>query len=67
MDKCSKCGCSTTISKAHIEFEGDTSPNLKTVAYNVLDIVCTNSRCDNYTQDLSNPKIILETIRQPMN
>jgi len=65
--QCSKCNCSLSISKAHMEFEGDNTELTPTKAFNVLDMVCTNPKCDNYTKDLSNPKIILETLRQPMN
>ena len=65
--KCPKCGCSESIAKAHIEFIGDTSPDEVTKAYNVLDMICTNPKCDNYSSDLDNPKVIIETIRQIMN
>ena len=65
-NKCPKCNGTLSIAKSHIEFEGDTSPDMVTKAYNVLDMICTNPRCDNYTADLSNP-IIVKTLRQSMN
>ena len=65
-NKCPKCNGTLSIAKSHIEFEGDTSPDIETKAYNVLDMVCTNPRCENYTTDLNNP-IVVETLRQLMN
>ena len=66
-NKCPKCNGTLSIAKSHIEFEGDTSPDMVTKAYNVLDMICTNLKCKNGSSDLSNPKIVIETIRQPMN
>ena len=65
-NKCPKCNGTLSIAKSHIKFEGDNSPDTETKAYNVLDMICTNPRCPNYTSDLSNP-IVIETLRQPMN
>lgn len=62
--KCPKCDRDLVIAKGRWEFENDDTPELPTVAYRCLDMVCINRFCDNYTgTDLSNPKIILETIR----
>ena len=65
-NKCSKCNGTLSIANSRIEFEGDTSPDMVTKAYNVLDMICINPKCPSYTADLSNP-IVIETIRQPMN
>jgi len=66
-NKCPKCNCSLSISKAKIEFEGDSSKNTKTIAFNCLSMVCTNPKCVNYTSDLKNPTIIIDVIKQQMN
>lgn len=71
--QCPVCKCTLSIGISHIEFEGDNAPNTPTVAYNVLPMVCTNGDfggkpCPNYAgTDLSNPKIVVETLRQKMN
>ena len=66
-NKCRKCNCTLSIAKAHMEFEGDSSRNTETKAFNVLDMVCTNPKCSNYTKDLENPTIILDTLKLKMN
>ena len=66
--QCNACKCTLSIGVAHIEFEGDASPDTPTVAYNVLPMVCTNPDCTNYSgADLNSPKVIVETLRQKMN
>lgn len=65
--QCSKCTCSLSIAKSHIEFEDDDNPITPTKAFNVLEMICTNLKCEYGSEDLSNPKVILETLRQPMN
>jgi hypothetical protein len=65
--ECPKCNCSLSISKMRIEFEGDESPDTETKAFNVLESVCTNPKCDNYSADLNNPTVIVETLRHPVN
>lgn len=67
MDKCPECGCTLSIGVTHMEFEGDKSESTPTKAYNVLPMICTNLKCKNGSTDLSNPKIVIETLRQPMN
>ena len=65
--QCKKCNCSLSIARSHIEFDGDNSPDTPTKAFNVLDMVCTNPKCDNYSKDLNSPLVILEILRQPIN
>ena len=67
MDKCPKCNGTLSIGVTHMEFEGDKSENTPTIAYNVLPLCCVNPKCDNYSENLNNPKIVIDTIRQKMN
>ena len=64
--QCSKCNCSLSIARSHIEFENDDNPITPTKAYNVLELSCTNPKCIDYSKDLNNPTIV-ETLRQSMN
>lgn len=67
IDKCSKCNGTLSIGATHMEFEGDNSIETPTIAYNILPMCCVNPKCDNYSADLSNPKIVIDTLRQKMN
>lgn len=76
--KCVKCNCNLTIASSKITFEGDTSADTETKAFNNLTMVCVNPLCAFYgggrnTEDnplpleLDNPKVVAECLKQPMN
>lgn len=74
MDKCPKCNNRLNIANGAIEFEGDKSADTETIAYQVINKVCCNNDtgngkpCDNYCgNDLSNPKIVVDTERIKLN
>jgi hypothetical protein len=49
-------------------FENDDTPELPTIAYTNLPMICINKDCDNYGgEELTKPKIIVETVKNKVN
>lgn len=64
--KCPKCSKALQIANSKMEFEGDKSTDTETKAFQVMQMVCKNPSCSNFSKDLDNP-IVLETVRVPLN
>lgn len=43
--KCPHCNIEMQITKSHLRFEGDKSPDTETKAYRVLTLQCRNPNC----------------------
>jgi hypothetical protein len=75
-NRCPHCNEPLVISKSGFEVEDDDNPDTPTKLYSVLQMVCINSRrdpvtnevlCPNYCgTDLTKPKIIVKTVRNPV-
>jgi hypothetical protein len=49
-------------------FENDDTAELETKAFTNLPMICNNKDCDDYGgEDLSNPRIVVETIKNKVN
>lgn len=49
-------------------FEGDESPDTETIAYTNMTMLCPNKECDQYAgEDLTNPRIIIDVVKNRVN
>lgn len=49
-------------------FENDDTPDQPTLAYTNLPLICVNPDCDQFAgEDVSNPRIIIEIVRNQVN
>jgi len=68
METCPKCQSLLRIGTSYMTFENDTTPDLPTIAYTNLPMICINKECDQYGgEDVSNPRIVIEVIKNRVN
>jgi hypothetical protein len=68
METCPKCNSLLRIGTSYMTFENDDTPEEPTIAYTNLPMICNNKDCDDYGgEDLSNPRIVVETIKNQVN
>jgi hypothetical protein len=61
--ECPKCKGRLTIAKTSYSFKNDNTPDVQTEAYLNQHLVCTNSKCTDYSgKDINNPKVVVNTI-----
>jgi hypothetical protein len=49
-------------------FENDDTPELETIAYTNLPMICINKECDNYGgEDISNPRYVIDIVKNRVN
>jgi hypothetical protein len=68
MDTCPQCGSLLRIGTSYMTFENDTTPDLPTIAYTNLPMICLNKQCAIYGgEDVSNPKYVVEIVKNRVN
>lgn len=68
METCPKCNSLLRIGTSFMTFENDDTPDLETVAYTNLKMVCANKDCENFAgDDLANPKTVVDVIQNRVN
>lgn len=66
--QCPLCNSDLQIAKSTFKAEQDDSPDTPTEIYSVLDMVCVNPKCPNFSGvDLDNPKTIVEIVKNKVN
>ncbi|NHC17146.1 hypothetical protein G6554_02465 [Bacillus sp. MM2020_4] len=56
------------IGITYMTFENDDTPEAETIAYNNLPMICLNKSCDDYGgEDVTNPRIVVEVVKNRMN
>jgi hypothetical protein len=64
---CPLCNEPLNIGKTFISTENDDTPELPTKVFNNLPMLCIKPSCKNYCgSDTSNPKVIVETIKNEL-
>jgi hypothetical protein len=67
-DTCPQCGSLLRIGTSYMTFENDTTPDLPTIAYTNLPMICLNHACAIYGgEDVSNPKYVVEIVKNRVN
>jgi len=68
MDTCPKCNSLLRIGTSFMTFENDDTPELETIAYTNLEMLCLNKECDQYAgENLAEPRTVVETITNRVN
>ena len=68
METCPKCNSLVRISDSKLVFENDDTPELETIAYNLMKLVCVNPECEDYCgTDVSNLRIVIEVVKNRVN
>jgi hypothetical protein len=68
METCPKCQALLRIGTSYMTFENDDTPDAETIAYTNLPLICLNKDCDDYGgENVSSPRIIIETIKNRVN
>jgi hypothetical protein len=68
METCPKCNSLLRIGTSYMTFENDDTPELETKAYTNLPLICLNKDCDDYGgEDVNNPRIIVDIVRNQVN
>jgi hypothetical protein len=68
METCPKCNALLRIGTSYMTFENDDTAELPTKAYTNLPLICINQECADYGgEDVSNPRIIIDTVRNQVN
>jgi hypothetical protein len=68
MDTCPKCNSLLRIGTSFMTFENDDTPELETIAYTNLEMLCLNKECDKYAgENLTQPRTVVETITNRVN
>lgn len=61
--RCTACNSNLQIANSKYETQTGT-----TDVYSVLQMVCVNPKCDNFSgKDLNNPLVVMETIKNKVN
>ncbi len=72
--ECPECKAPLMIASSDYDLVNDDNPETPTELYSVLSMVCVNPKCGNFcgykdaekktiTQDLNNPRIVVDKIR----
>jgi hypothetical protein len=68
METCPKCNSLLRIGTSYMTFENDDTPDELTIAYTNLPLICINKECDQYGgEDVSKPRIIVDTVKNRVN
>jgi hypothetical protein len=68
METCPKCGSLLRTSDSYYSTENDDTPNLETIVYVNIKMVCPNTACEDYAgNDLTNPRIVVDTVKNRVN
>jgi hypothetical protein len=68
MDTCPKCQSLLQIGTSFMTFENDDTPDKPTVAFTNLPMICLNKDCVDYGgENVSNPRVVVDTIRNRVN
>lgn len=68
METCPKCQSLLRIGISYMTFEHDDTPDEETIAYTNLPMICVNNDCDQFGgEDISHPRIVVETVKNRVN
>lgn len=68
METCPKCNSLVRISSSKLTFEHDDTPDVETIAYSEMKLVCVNPECEDYAgEDVSNPRIVIDVVKNRVN
>lgn len=68
METCPKCNSLLRTGITFMTFENDDTPELETIAYTNIPMICPNADCDDYGgENLSEPRIVVELVKNRVN